>query len=114
MVNTNVNNSKLNIENYQYELKSTRLILYKEIQQAYADALASMKKYRASEKAVTSMTEAFRYTEQKYNVGLVNSVDYNTTKNQLTQAQSELLQAKYEYIFMINVLEFYRGNPIIL
>lgn len=114
MVNTNVNNSKLNIENYQYELKNTRLVLYKEIQQAYADAIASLKKYRASEKAVTSMIESFRYTEQKYNVGLVNSVDYNTTKNQLTQAQSELLQAKYEYIFMINVLEFYRGNPVVL
>lgn len=114
MVNTNVNNSKLNIENYQYELKNTRLQLYKEIQQAHADALAAVKKYRASEKAVTSMIESFRYVEQKYNVGLVNSVDYNTTKNQLTQAQSELLQAKYEYIFMLNVLEFYRGNPIVL
>lgn len=114
MVNTNVNNSKLNIENYQYELKNTRLQLYKEIQQAHADAIAAVKKYRASEKAVTSMIESFRYVEQKYTVGLVNSVDYNTTKNQLTQAQSELLQAKYEYIFMLNVLEFYRGNPIVL
>jgi outer membrane protein len=113
MVNTNISNAKLNIQNYQYELRNTKNELYKEIQQAYADAFAAMKKFRASEKAVTSMVESFRYTEQKYNVGLVNSVDYNTAKNQLTQAQSELLQAKYEYIFYINVLEFYRGNPII-
>ena len=62
--------------------------------------------------SVASMKEAFRYTEQKFNVGLVNSVDYNTSKNQLTQAQSELLQAKYEYVFYINVLEFYKGKPI--
>ncbi len=114
MVNTNVNNAKLNIENYQLELKNTRNILYKEIQQAYADATAAMKKYKASQNAVISMTEAFRYTEQKYNVGMVNSVDYNTSKNTLTQAQSEWLQSKYTYIFLINVLEFYRGNPILL
>jgi len=114
MVNTNVKNAKLNIENYQLELKNTRNILYKEIQQAYADAVASMKKYKASQNAVISMNEAFRYTEQKFNVGMVNSVDYNTSKNQLIGAQSELLQAKYTYIFLINVLEFYRGNPIIL
>ncbi len=114
MVNANVKNAKLNIENYQLELKNTRNILYKEIQQAYADATAAMKKYKASQNAVISMNEAFRYTEQKYNVGMVNSVDYNTSKNTLTQAQSELLQSKYTYIFLINVLEFYRGNPILL
>jgi len=113
LVNTGVSNAKLNIENYQYELKNTKLKLYKDIQQSYADATASLKKYRANEKAVASMQESFRYTEQKYTVGLVNSVDYNTAKNQLTQAQSELLQAKYNYIFTINVLEFYRGKPIV-
>ena len=91
MVNTGISNAKLNIENNQYELKNSKLGLYKEIQQAYADAIASLKRYRANEKAVISMQESFRYTEQKYSVGLVNSVDYNTAKNQLTKAQSELL-----------------------
>lgn len=113
MINTGVSNAKLNIENYQYELKNSKLALYKEIQQAYADAVASLNRYRANEKAVVSMQESFRYTEQKYTVGLVNSLDYNTAKNQLTQAKSELLQAKYNYIFTINVLEFYRGKPIV-
>jgi len=112
MVNTGISNAKLNIENFKYELKNTQNLLYKEIQQAYADASAALKKFRASEKAVASMEEAFRYTEHKFNVGLLNSVDYSTSKNQLTQAQSELLQAKYEYVFYINVLEFYKGKPI--
>jgi len=76
--------------------------------------VAALKKYRATEKAVSSMEESFRYTEQKFNVGLVNSVDYNTSKNQLTRTQSDLLQAKYEFIFKTKVLEFYRGNPLTL
>jgi len=60
------------------------------------------------------MEEAFRYTEQKFNVGLVTSVDYNTSKNQLLKAQSDLAQSKYEYIFKTKVLDFYRGIPLSL
>jgi outer membrane protein len=47
-------------------------------------------------------------------VGLVNTVDYNAEKNRLTQTQSNLLQAKYDYIFKIKILDFYRGIPITL
>jgi outer membrane protein len=58
------------------------------------------------------MEEAFRYVEEKFNVGMVNSVDYNLQKNQLTSAKSQLLQAKYEYIFRTKILDFYNGVPI--
>ncbi|MCK4345791.1 MAG: TolC family protein [Bacteroidales bacterium] len=112
--NTAISNSKLSVLNSRYQLQYTKNLLYKEIQQAYADAVAALKKYRATEHAVSSMEESFRYTEQKFNVGLVNSVEYNTSKNQLTRTQSDLLQAKYEFIFKTKVLEFYRGNPLTL
>ena len=112
--NTAISNSKLSVLNSRYQLRYTKNLLYKEIQQAYADAVAALKKYRATEHAVSSMEESFRYTEQKFNVGLVNSVEYNTSKNQLTRTQSDLLQAKYEFIFKTKVLEFYRGNPLTL
>ena len=82
--------------------------------QAYADAAAALKKYAASQKAVKSMEESFRYTEQKFDVGLVTSVDYNASKNQLLKAQSDLAQSKYEYIFKTKVLDFYRGIPLSL
>jgi len=113
-VNKNIANSKLSIENSQYALDGTKKQLYKNIQQAFADALAALKKFTASNKAVTSMKESFRYTEQKFNVGLVTPVDYNTAKSQLLKAQSELAQSKYEYIFKTKVLDFYRGIPLSL
>jgi outer membrane protein len=113
-VNKNIANSKLNLENSQYTLDGTKKQLYKNIQQAYADADAALKKFNASKKAVTSMEESFRYTEQKFNVGLVTSFDYNTAKSQLLKAQSELAQSKYEYIFKTKVLDFYRGIPLSL
>ncbi|MEA1886601.1 MAG: TolC family protein [Bacteroidota bacterium] len=111
-VNTSISNSKINIRNSQYSLENARKQLYKDIQQAYADAQASLKSYIASQKAVESMQESFRYTEQRFNVGMVTPVEYNTAKAQLLNAESELAQAKYEYIFKTKVLDFYKGLPL--
>ena len=64
--------------------------------------------------AVKSNEEAFVYTQQKLDVGLVSSVDYNIAKNDLLKAKSDLLQSKYEYIFKTKILDFYSGHPIVL
>ncbi len=113
-VNKNISNSQLNVENSQYALESEKKQLYKNIQQSYADAVAALKKYTASIKAVRSTEESFRYTEQKFDVGMVTPVDYNAAKTQLLNAQSDMAQAKYEYVFKIKVLDFYRGIPLSL
>ncbi len=113
-VKTQIANAKINIENSELELQSTKNDLYRSIQQAYVDASGALKKYNSSEKALISMEESFKYTEKKYEVGLVNTVDYNTSKNQLTMTQSELLQSKYDFIFKTKILNFYKGETITL
>jgi outer membrane protein len=113
-VNKNISNSKLNVESSQYSLDGTRKQLYKNIQQAYTDAVAALKKYNVSIKAIASAEESFRYTEQKFNVGMVTSVDYNASKTQLLKSQSDMAQAKYEFIFKTKVLDFYKGIPLTL
>jgi outer membrane protein len=107
-----ISNAELQITDYEYRLQSAKNVLRKDIEQAYTNALAAFNRYASSEKAVNSMEEAFRYTEEKFNVGMVNSVEYNQSKNNLTVAQSNLLQAKYEYIFRTKILDFYNGIPI--
>ena len=109
---TDVANAKLQVTTQQLELQSVKNTLRKDIEQAYTNALAALKKYMASNKAVESMQEAFRYTEEKFNVGMVNSVEYNQAKNNLTKAKSDLAQAKYDYIFRTKILDFYNGIPI--
>lgn len=111
-VNKSIANSKLSIQNSKYTLEGTKKQLYKNIQQAYSDAVAALKKYNASIKAVTSTEESFRYTEQKFNVGMVTPVDYNAEKTKLLNAQSNMAQAKYEFIFKTKVLDFYKGSPL--
>jgi len=113
-VNKNISNSKLNVETSQYNLEGTKKQLYKSIQQAYTDAVAALKKFNVSIKAIASTEESFRYTEQKFNVGMVTPVDYNAAKTQLLKSQSDMAQAKYEFIFKTKVLDFYKGLPLTL
>jgi len=109
---TQVKNAEIQVVTQELELQSAKNVLRKEIEQAYTNSLAALKKYMASNKAVESMQEAFRYTEEKFNVGMVNSVEYNQAKNNLTKARSDLAQAKYDYIFRTKILDFYNGIPI--
>jgi outer membrane protein len=111
-INKSIANSRLGIESNRYALEGTKKQLYKNIQKAYTDAIAALKKHNASIKAVTAAEESFRYTEQKFDVGMVTPVDYNAAKTQLLNAQSDMAQAKYEFIFKTKVLDFYRGIPL--
>ena len=108
----NINNAKLNVLNSKNAYKLQEQNLYKKIQQAHADATAAYASYQANIQASISTEESFKYTEQKYNVGLVDIIEYKIAKNNYTKAQGDLLQAKYEYIFKTKILDFYRGEQI--
>ncbi len=109
-----VDNAKIQMLNTQLELEGTKKVLRQEIETAQTTAFTSFNRYQSSEKAVVSMQEAFRYSEEKFNVGMVNAVEYNTSKTSLLKASSDLLRAKYEFIFRSKILDFYQGIPITL
>jgi len=111
---TMVNKAKIAAANSEYNYELTKNSLRKEIEQAYSDAKAAFKSYAATQSSLNSFEESFRYTEQKFNVGMSNSVDYNIAKSQLTSAESELIRAKYDYIFKTKILDFYMGLPLSL
>ncbi len=113
-VRNSISNSKIQVNDYQLQLDLAKMALYKEVQQAHADASAAQEKYFSSVEAVKYNEEAFKYTSQKLEVGLVNSVDYNVAQNNLISATSSMLQAKYEYIFKLKILDLYVGKPIVL
>lgn len=109
-----ISNAIISLDNARLNFENEKNILYKDIQQAYTDALAAQKKLKATQKSLVSLEEAFRYSEQKFNVGMVTSVDYTTAKTKLSKAETDLLQAKYELIFKSKILEFYKGIPLSL
>lgn len=109
---TNIQNAKLGLKNQQLVLQQQKQILYKKIQQARTDALAAYEKYKSSLEVLVSYEESFKYTEQKFNVGMATSIDYNVAKTNLSRSESEVLQAKYEFIFKSKILDFYMGKPL--
>ncbi|HPG34450.1 MAG TPA: TolC family protein, partial [Lentimicrobium sp.] len=111
---TNVSKAKIALDNSKIDLEVQKLQLRKTIQQAWADARASLKQYHAAEKKVNATRESFRYAEQKFDVGIMNSVDYNNAKKDLSNAESEQLQSKFDFIFKTTVLDFYMGRPLSL
>jgi len=113
-VRNNISKAKISLDNAQLSLANEKNILFKDIQQAYTDALAAQKKFNATQKNLAALNEAFRYSEQKFNIGMVTSVEYTTAKTKLSKAETDLLQAKYELIFKSKILEFYKGVPLSL
>ncbi|UZD23830.1 TolC family protein [Algoriphagus halophytocola] len=86
--------------------------LRQDIETAFTNALASEQSYQASLSRIESLEESFRIAKQRFELGAINSVDFQVAQNNLFSAQSQLVYDKYTYIFRVKVLDFYLGNPI--
>jgi outer membrane protein len=82
------------------------------VETAYNDAAAAAKTYQSSLRQVAARDEAFRMNKQRFESGGVDFVNYQVAENNLFQAQSDLLRAKYDFIFRKKVLDFYLGKPL--
>ncbi|KEO72345.1 TolC family protein [Anditalea andensis] len=110
------NLQRARVQTRQQELQQveTRNQLLQDIETGYTNALAARQSYNASVRRVAALEESFRMSQQRFNVGAVNSVDFQVAQNNLFNAQADLLNAKYEYIFRVKVLDFYLGKPVTL
>ncbi len=109
---TGIKNAQLNTLNAKYTQDLTEQNLYKTIAQAYANSKAALNKYNATKLSVEASEQSFFYAQQKYNVGAISTFDYNNAKTRLQSAQSNLVQAKYDYVFKLKVLDFYQGKEL--
>ncbi|MFA0964751.1 TolC family protein [Roseivirga sp. BDSF3-8] len=110
----NVQRASINQRRAELQALQVRQDLRQSIETAYTDVVTSSESFEASQQQVESLEEAFRATEKQYNVGALNFVDYQLASNNLFRARSELLRARFEYIFKKKILEFYQGQPITL
>ncbi len=107
-----IRTAKIDRENQVLKLENTKKDLYKEIQQVYYNAVASCCKYESSLEAEKSNNDAFELTRAKYENGKATITEFNEQKNNLLKAQSDLVQAKYEYLYQTSLLDFYRGRQL--
>lgn len=113
-VRQDIQNSVIQRKNAEINTLETENNLRQEVEQAFLDAKAASKSYFAAQNQVEALQESFRATEQRFNVGAANAVEYNVSKNNLNRAESDLIRAKYDYIFRTKVLDFYQGKVLSL
>lgn len=106
---TQVKTQQVNVENAELQLEQTKKDLRKEIDQAYYNALAAQSEMFSARQAARSSAEAERYAEEKYTAGRGTAYEYNAAKQTHLQAQSTELQARYNYLFKIRILDYYTG-----
>ncbi|TVR78443.1 MAG: TolC family protein [Chitinophagaceae bacterium] len=111
-VKTNIQRATLEHQSALLGDTQVRNQLRNDIQQAYVSARAAGLRYRSSEANLSAAQNAYRNAEQRFNLGMLNAVDFNTSRNNLQIAETELLNAKFEYIFQLKILDFYEGKPL--
>ncbi len=111
---TNLQRAQINKQRAEITAQNVTNQLRQSIESAHNNAIASLKSYEASQKRVASLEESFRATQERYNVGQSSFVDFQIANNNLFAARTDLLRAKYEYIFRVKILDFYLGNSITL
>lgn len=96
----------------EVQAENVRLRLRQDIETAYVNMSNSAKRYSALGNQVRALEESFRASESRFNVGSLNSLDYSIAKTNLDRARANQIQAKYDYIFRIKILDYYQNKPL--
>jgi outer membrane protein len=103
---------KLNLEKQKVELENYKNQLYYEIESYCQELSAISAEYIQAKKQTESNELAFEVAEKKKEQGLINILDFYTSKNLLSNAQSELLRSKLMYLLKRKTIDFYLGKPV--
>ncbi|MEZ4907006.1 MAG: TolC family protein [Saprospiraceae bacterium] len=109
-----IQKSKLNIENIKLTKEQAIQDLKTDVQSAYAEYKSAKLQYYASQRSYDAQKLSFDNAQKQYDVGMISSYEYISIKNQLLNVQNNLLISKYDYVFKSLVLDFYLGKKISL
>jgi outer membrane protein len=113
-VKSSISIARIGYEDAVLSETDTKNELRKNIEQACTDVNSAQVEYEASLEQYQATLEASTLNEEKFNQGLINSVDYLVSKTNLIVAESQLLQSKYKMLFSYKILDFYSGIPLSL
>ncbi|SNR55813.1 outer membrane protein [Lutibacter agarilyticus] len=111
---SNVNRAIINQERAALQLLDRELKLRESIEKAYADAKAALDQFVSSEISLKAQQELFKNAQASYNSGVMTSFDFDQVRNRLVNAQSTMVNAKYNFVFRTKLLEYYYGIPIVM
>lgn len=103
----NVRRAKASALAADLQLESTRIDVENAINQAYAQATTSRAKEQSARSAMTHAQAALAAVTEKYNAGRATPTEWEQAKTTATRAEAEAVQARYEYLLRLRVLDFY-------
>lgn len=109
---SNYERSKLNLKNLELTRQQDNLKLKQDIYQAYNNAVVSLEKYNATKKIVSTTERSYSFAQKRYNVGMLSTYDLITIQNNLFRANLENALNRFDYVFKMKVLEFYKGQGL--
>jgi outer membrane protein len=112
-VRNNVERNKVSLEKSKIDLEQKSLDLQRNVYTAFTNAKGALNTYESATVTLEARQQAYNYAKEKYDVGLMNSFDFTQAQTLLTNAQSDVIRTKYDYMFKIKILEFYFGIPIV-
>ncbi len=109
---TAVAKSRIQEENSKLALNEAKLALEANIQRSFTDAQAALKTFQAATKSLEAQQLSFSNAQERYNIGAMNAFELEQARIRLINAESSLINAKYDFVFKTKVLDFYIGKPI--
>ena len=108
----NIRTAKVQLHSQEIQLQQVQQALYKEIQQAYYNALASQRQCQSSQAALNAAQTSFELMQKKYENGKASATDFQEAKTALMRAQSDDARARYTFLFRQKILHFYQTSSI--
>ncbi len=108
-VRNNIKRRKLNLKRIENQFEQTKLDLENTVNQAYLNTQGAVKFFEAAEKTLKARQEAFQIAQNRFEAGVMNSFDFIQAKQRYQISASDIVRAKFDYIFKLKVLEFYFG-----
>jgi outer membrane protein len=96
--------------NYEYVEENTKITLRQNVEQAYYNMTAAYNKYQALVDESKAYSESFRISKIRFENGVLTSVDYITSKNNMDAANLNLISARYDYFIYSKILDYYQGK----
>ena len=109
-----VQKAKIQKQSSELDLLDSQKALYKTIEGLWLDANSAQQRYVAATEKLRSTQTSYDLIQEQFNLGMKNTVELLTEKNNLLNAQQETLQAKYMAILNTQLLKFYQGEKITL
>jgi outer membrane protein len=109
---TNINKSKIQLQQLQLALLDTKNILDQLVERTYINVLNAQAQYAAAEIQLKTSEEIYRITNEQLKLGAVNTVELLQQKNAYIQSLQAFIQAKYTAALYNKIYEFYMGIPV--